>query len=95
MKVNQLNKTGNVQGIPAQMQQMPNAPVMGQMTQNQIMAQQQGQMMQQGQLPQQGHIPQSQMLQQGGQPMQMRMAPGMQMSSESKHDHGVKYTYLV
>ena len=63
------------------MQQMQNAPVMGQITQNQMMAQQ-GQMMQQGQMQQQAHLPQSQMLQQGGQPM-MRMAPGMpQMSSK-------------
>ena len=68
--------------MPAQMQQMPNAPVMGQMQQNQMIAQQ-GPMMQQGQMPQQGHLPQSQMLQQGGQPM-MRMAPGMQqMTSET------------
>ena len=73
---------GNVQGMPAQMQQMPNGPVMGQMTQNQMIAQQ-GQMMQPGQMPQQGHIPQSQMLQQGGPPMQMRMAPGIQMSSKT------------
>ena len=68
--------------MPAQMQQMQSAPVMGQITQNQMKAQQ-GQMMQPGQMQQQAHLPQSQMLQQGGQPM-MRMAPGMQqMSSES------------